>query len=161
MEYDVAMTRRPLPRAARQGQLLRELAIVHQLTTTRLNRALRPLDLSMTHTGLLFHLSGHPDGSSVGEIAAAMDVNQPAASKTLAVLAARGAVTVETAPDDARRRTVTLTDAGRALLDSAVAAMAPQAATIFAATTDDELDTLLGLVAELRSHLNASADGGV
>src|SRR5690349_15133187 len=97
------------PRPQQQGAAVRELAAAHQLLTTRLNAALRPLGLTMTHTSLLSHLTGAADGYSISEIAASMEVNQPAVSKTVKVLVDRGAVTVETDPEDARRRTVRLT----------------------------------------------------
>ncbi|WP_212829818.1 MarR family winged helix-turn-helix transcriptional regulator [Catellatospora sp. TT07R-123] len=135
---------------------MRELAIVQQLATTRLNRALKPLGLTMTHTSLLFHLLSCPDGASIGEIADAMEVNQPAVSKTVGGLAERGILTVETAPGDARRRTVRLTGQGHALLGQAMAAMHPDATHVFAPLDDADLASLTGLLARLRTHLDAT-----
>ncbi len=150
MEYDCPM------RAELQGQALRELSILHQLTTTRLNRALRPLGITTTHTSLLFHLMSTPEGTSVGEIADAMEVNQPAVSKTIKALTDRGVVTVEPAPDDARRRVVRLTQAGGELLTRAMMAMHPDATLTFESLDDDRLRNLIGLVAEVNAHLDAA-----
>jgi len=140
---------------------MRELAIVHQLAATRLNRALRPLGITLTHVSVLFHLAGASDGCSVGEIAAAMEVNQPAVSKTLRALAERGAVTVDTPADDARRRTVRLTPHGTKLLTKAMRAMHPETTLTFAGLTDNRLAHLLNLLAEVRTHLDdARLDDG-
>ncbi|MBB5868141.1 DNA-binding MarR family transcriptional regulator [Allocatelliglobosispora scoriae] len=141
-----------------QGQALRELSILHQLTTTRLNRALRPLGITMTHTSLLFHLMSTPEGTSIGEIADAMEVNQPAVSKTVKALVDQGAVTVESAPDDARRRVVKLTQTGGELLTRAMMAMHPDATLAFEPLDDDRLRGLIGLIAELNAHLDAARD---
>jgi DNA-binding MarR family transcriptional regulator len=150
MEYDCPM------RAELQGQALKELAILHQLTTTRLNRALRPLGITMTHTSLLFHLMSTPAGASIGEIADAMEVNQPAVSKTVKTLTDRGVLTVESAPDDARRRVVRLTRAGGELLVQAMQTMHPEATLTFEPLDDDRLRSLIGLVAEVNAHLDAA-----
>ena len=83
MEYIWCMDEQT--RAELQGRAMRELSIAHQLAETRLNRALRPLGLTMTHTAVLLHLANAGPGS-VGDIAAAMEVNQPAVSKTLKTL---------------------------------------------------------------------------
>src|SRR6476660_8777280 len=66
-----------MERPETQGRALRELAIVHQLSATRLNRALRPLGVTLTHTAVLSHLARAPQGRSAGDIAAATEVNQP------------------------------------------------------------------------------------
>lgn len=148
-------------RAEVEGRVMRELAVVHQLAATRLNRALRPLELTLTHAGLLFHLSGSSDGCSIAEIAAAMEVNQPAVSKTVRSLAERGAVTVDTPADDGRRRTVRLTSLGTQLLTEAKRAMHPETMLTFAALTDMRLADLLSLLAAIRTHLDDArlADG--
>jgi DNA-binding MarR family transcriptional regulator len=153
------MDARTPPRPARQGEALRELAIVHQLVTTRLNRALRPIGITLTHASLLLHLSRTTGDSSVGEIAAAMEVNQPAVSKTLRALADRGAVTVDTPADNARRRSVRMTPAGRTLLAQAIAAMDPDATLTFADLDDRHLDDLVRLLRTVRERLDDARNG--
>ena len=145
------------PRPELQGWAVRELAIVHQLTSTRLNRALRPLGITLTHVSLLTHLTHVPDGCSVGEIAEAMEVNQPAVSKTLRTLTDHGAVVVETPADDARRRVVRLTASGADLLTQARLAMHPEATRVFSGLPDEDLTRLAGLLADVRGHLDRGA----
>jgi DNA-binding MarR family transcriptional regulator len=143
-------------RAQQQGAMVRELAIVHQLMTTRLNRALRPLGLNMTHTSLLMHLTGHPQGCTIGEIADAMEVNQPAVSKTVKALADRGAVSIHLDDADARRRTVRLTPDGGALIGQAMQAMHPEAALGLADLDDERLGALIDLLRTVRVRLDES-----
>ena len=135
---------------------MQELAIVHQLMATRLNRALQPLGLTLTHAGLLFHLSGSPQGCSIAEITAAIEVNQPAVSKTVRALAERGAVTVDTPADDARRRTVRLTAHGTSLITQAMQAMHPETTLAFAGLTDARLVDLLRCLTEVHTHLDGA-----
>ncbi|WP_344515243.1 MarR family winged helix-turn-helix transcriptional regulator [Dactylosporangium maewongense] len=145
----------PQTRAELQGRAMRELSIAHQLAETRLNRALRPLGLTMTHTAVLIHLANAGPGS-VGDIAAAMEVNQPAVSKTLKTLVDRGAVTMEAAPGDARRRSVALTALGGELIGQAMRAMHPDATVAFAGLDDERLRRLVDLLAEVRATLDAA-----
>ena len=139
-----------------QGRVLRELAIVDQLVTTRLNRALRPLELTTTHLSVLLHLASQPEGRSVGEIAAAMEINQPAVSKTLQALGDRDAVEISTDAHDARRRVVTLSPTGRTLARDAEAAMTPDANLTFGRLSDTHLHELSDLLAQLRVVLEAA-----
>lgn len=149
-----------MERPETQGRAIRELAIVHQLSSTRLNRALRPLGVTLTHTAVLSHLAHAPHGCSVGEIAAAMEVNQPAVSKTLRTLIDLGAVTAEVAEGDSRRREVRLTDRGGRLLGEAMMAMHPEATITFAGLSDERLGTLVELLAEVRARLDDARGEG-
>ncbi|GAA2703293.1 MULTISPECIES: MarR family winged helix-turn-helix transcriptional regulator [Actinoplanes] len=145
-----------MERPQTQGRAVRELAVVHQLSTTRLNRALRPHGVTLTHVAVLSHLAGAPQGCSVGEIAAAMEVNQPAVSKTLRTLTELGAVTAEVAGDDSRRREVRLTARGGELLTTAMLAMHPEATIAFAGLSDERLGLLVDLLTEVRAGLDAA-----
>jgi DNA-binding MarR family transcriptional regulator len=141
-------------RGPRQGVLLREFMIVHQLLATRLGRALRPVGLSLTHVSFLSHLAGTGARSSPSDIAEAMEVNQPAVSKTMKALEELGAITVEDDPTDARRRIVYLTDTGKQLLHSAQMAMHPAATAAFSSFNDEDLADLTGALARLRVTLD-------
>lgn len=145
-----------MERPQQQGAMVQELAIVHQLMTTRLNWALRPLGLTMTHTSLLMHLTGQPQGCTIGELADAMQVNQPAVSKTVKALADRGAVSIHTDAADARRRTVRLTADGGALIGQAMQAMHPEVTLGLADLDDERLATLIELLRTVRVRLDGA-----
>lgn len=55
--------------------------------------------------------------STIGELAAAVGGSQPGATRTLAHLAEVGYVSIKTAPDDQRRKSVTLSKKGRQLVE--------------------------------------------
>ena len=135
-------------RAELQGRALRDLLVVNQLVTTRLSRALQPTPLSLTSVSFLSFLRRVPQGASVSQIADAMEVNQPAVSKTLKALDELGALSTERDPDDARRLVVRMTDRGHTLLRDAEIAMHPAASAIF---RDHDSAALGRLVRELEA----------
>ncbi len=141
-------------RARWQSRVIHELAVVHQLSATQFNRALKPLGLSMTQVSVMARLSG-PAGASVGELAAVMEINQPGVSKIVGALAERGAVKIATAEGDGRRRVVRLTPAGRRLLARAREALHPEATLAFSDLDDARLADLHALLAIVSARLMA------
>ncbi|MBX9719602.1 MAG: MarR family transcriptional regulator, partial [Microbacteriaceae bacterium] len=71
----------------------------------------------MARYRLLSTLDRLGDGASVSELAAAIGVDQPRASRVVAECVDRGLVTRSSDAADARRSVIALTDAGRAVLD--------------------------------------------
>ncbi len=72
---------------------------------------------NMARYRLLSTLDRLGDGASVSELAAAIGVDQPRASRVVAECVDRGLVTRSSDAADARRSVIALTDAGRAVLD--------------------------------------------
>ena len=72
---------------------------------------------SMARYRLLSVLDRLGDGASVSELADAIHVDQPRASRVVADCVARGLATRSIDPTDARRSVIALADAGRAVLD--------------------------------------------
>ncbi len=72
---------------------------------------------NMARYRLLSTLDRLGDGASVSELAAAIGVDQPRASRVVGECVERGLVTRSTDTADARRSVIALTDAGRAVLD--------------------------------------------
>jgi DNA-binding MarR family transcriptional regulator len=56
--------------------------------------------------------------TTIGDLAEAIGVSQPGATRTLAQLAEAGYVVIVTTPDDQRRKSVALTRKGRALVEA-------------------------------------------
>jgi DNA-binding MarR family transcriptional regulator len=152
----------PDPRAALQGSVLRELLIIDQLGSTRINRTLRTLGLSLTQVSVMSHLADHPEGTSVGALARAMEINQPGISKIVNTLSDHGAVETSTVPDDARVRIVRLTPPGLRLLVRAQQHMHPELTSTFADLDDTRLTQLHELLIIVRERLDAarSSDPG-
>ena len=72
---------------------------------------------NMARYRLLSTLDRLGDGASVNELAAAIGVDQPRASRVVSDCVERGLATRSTDPTDARRSVIGLTDAGRAVLE--------------------------------------------
>ncbi len=72
---------------------------------------------NMARYRLLSTLDRLGDGASVNELAAAIGVDQPRASRVVAECVERGLVTRSTDSRDARRSIIALTESGRAVLD--------------------------------------------
>lgn len=72
---------------------------------------------NMARYRLLSTLDRLGDGASVSELATAIGVDQPRASRVVADCVDRGLVTRSTDPTDARRSVIALTDDGRAVID--------------------------------------------
>lgn len=72
---------------------------------------------NMARYRMLSTLDRLGDGASVNELAAAIGVDQPRASRVVADCVERGLVTRSVDATDARRSVIALTDAGRAVLE--------------------------------------------
>lgn len=62
----------------------------------------------------------------IGELAEALGITQPGATRSVAELVRLGLVAAEQPPDDQRRRLITLTSAGRAVVDQGKSAIWPR-----------------------------------
>ncbi|TNM62954.1 MarR family winged helix-turn-helix transcriptional regulator [Aliirhizobium smilacinae] len=95
----------------------------------------------------------HRDGAlTVGEIAEAVGISQPGATRAVGQLADAGLVDISVSDDDQRRRQISLTDAGRDVIVFAKETVWPD---IEAAVTD----LCDGFGADLLLHLAAIEDG--
>ncbi|QRN99641.1 MarR family transcriptional regulator [Archangium violaceum] len=84
--------------------------------------------------------------STIGQIAAAAGITQPAVTQTVALMVKEGLVSAQSEPGDRRERLVRLTDAGRELLPRLQACWRATAGA--AADLDAELPTPLSLTLE-------------
>jgi DNA-binding MarR family transcriptional regulator len=98
---------------------------------------------------------GEPYTLTPGELSERTMVTSGAVSKRLDRLEARGLVERRAASGDGRSRTVHLTDAGRDLIDEAMAAHMANEHRLLAALPADDRDALAGLLARLAASLGA------
>lgn len=141
------MTRPDFPPIVR---LARALSITTQLYQSRMSQLLAPHDLTVAQFGVLNHLSRQgEEGQSVGEIAAAVEVNQPAVTKMvqkfdrLGWLARTG-------------RRLRLSAAGQAALGAVQRDLGPDFGRAFAGWSDEEQGTLTALLERLARHYDAN-----
>jgi DNA-binding MarR family transcriptional regulator len=91
-------------------------------------------------------LEGAEDGLAISQIADAIDVDRPRASRLTAELLAEGLIERKTAPDDSRYARIRLTAGGRDLVDRAHASRRQSVADALAGFTDEEAQTLAALL---------------
>jgi DNA-binding MarR family transcriptional regulator len=158
---------RPGPRAEARPEaehlaaaLVAELLAAEQMLRARLSRAL-PKGMELSHFAVLNHLAQTREERGPAELARAFRVTRGAMSNTLARLEWAGHVHVRPDWDDARRKRVALSPAGRAARDAAVAAIQPVMLDAVGGTRPERLRATLAVLREMRATLSAEgeADG--
>jgi DNA-binding MarR family transcriptional regulator len=135
------------------------IGIINQLATTRMNRALNELDLPMAQFVLLTHLSNDPQkGWTLTRLANALEVNQPAMTKTTQRLLKKGFLRMETDPSDKRVRVFFPTDEGLKSLAQAWEKLTPDLAGLGEPWQEDELSMFQGLLERLKTQLDEARD---
>ena len=121
---------------------------LRQLFIERVSPALRErVGLELPEVFLLEHI-GHSD-LRPSEIAARMKLPAHAISRRLDVLEKRQLITRGLAPEDARRRVLTLTPAGETLLKEAAVRLEEQVTQLLSVLEPAALETLLGAMEHL------------
>jgi DNA-binding MarR family transcriptional regulator len=105
-------------------RFMNEIAIIDQLAS-RLFERVMPEGMTLPQFGVLSHFVRLDRPSSPQRLASAFQVTKGAMTNTLQHLEAKGLVTVAPDPDDRRAKTVTITGAGRAAREEAIAALRP------------------------------------
>ena len=145
------------PGLADSFRILTWIGIIEQLQRTRAERLLKGVGLSYPEFAMLSHFShGHPPEKTVTGIAAAMQQLQPAVTKTVAKLVAKGLVTATPSAVDGRSKALRLSDEGRAAFARGVAALEPFIAQAFAGWTAGEAAQLFAGLDRLKLFLDAN-----
>lgn len=112
----------PVPAEYECARAWSALTAAHTRVSGRLSDALaRGFGLTINDFEILLRVDHGPDeGVRLGELSSAVPLTQPALSRAVARLAARGAVTRSGVPLDRRGVLITMTPAGRDLLRQAV-----------------------------------------
>ena len=129
--------------------LLSEIATVEQLAQAHLKRAL-PGDMEVSHFAVLNHFARLGGEKTPGQLARAFHVTKGAMTNTLSRLEKAGYVHVRPDHEDARKKRVSLSDAGQAARDEAVHAVSPVFDGIVEGLGKDKIRTVLPLLRELR-----------
>jgi DNA-binding MarR family transcriptional regulator len=146
------------PAEQRLLALLTEIGITAHLVKTRIDRAL-PGGLNEAQFGVLHHFARlEKPAESPSRLARAFQVTKGNMTNTLQRLAARGLVTVEPDPADARAKIVRPTPAGRAARDAALAALLPDFRRLFADFPTAEAEAAYPVIRKLRLTLDDAPD---
>lgn len=132
--------------------VLNEIRVIDQLVTARLQKAL-PEGLELSHFAVLNQLALSGGEKSPVQLARAFLLTKGAMTNTVQRLTARGLVRVRDDAADGRRKLISVTEAGRAVRDEAVAAVTPVFADITEGVGRDQMRRMLPLLRGLRVHL--------
>lgn len=130
-------------------QVLNEVGIISQLSSNLATRLLAPA-LNLSQFSLLNHFSRLGGERSLVQLASAMQVTKGAMTNTVARLAAKGLVDVLPDPADGRGKLVSLSDAGRAARQQALAGLAEGLADLNRDIPLETLEAALPLLRQLR-----------
>lgn len=144
------MQQPPLP--ARFGQ---QLGIVSTLYRGLIEQLLAPHDLTWPQFTLLLHLARRGGPSRISEIAAAVELTQPAVTKVVRKFAGQGLVEILRDDLDARNRPVRITPEGRARQTAVQQSFGPMFDTLLSGWTKEELEQLIADLTRLTAQLSA------
>jgi DNA-binding MarR family transcriptional regulator len=133
--------------------LFSEMFMADQLARTALTKAL-PKGMELSHFSVLNHLAGAGEAKSPAQLARTFHVTRGAMTNTLAKLEWAGHVHIHPDWDDARRKLVTISPAGRKARDTALSAIAPIIAEVVQAIGTDKVRAALPVLREIRARFD-------
>ena len=132
--------------------LFGELFMADQLARNRISKVL-PKGMELSHFSVLNHLARIGDERTPAQLARAFHVTRGAMTNTLARLEWAGHIHIRPDWDDARRKFVSISPAGRAARDAAVHSVAPLIGEVVDALGADRVRAVLPVLRELRARL--------
>lgn len=132
--------------------LFGELFMADQLARNRISKAL-PRGMELSHFSVLNHLARISDERTPAQLARAFHVTRGAMTNTLNRLEWAGHIHIRPDWDDARRKFVAISPAGRAARDAAVHAVSPLIGEVVEALGADRVRAVLPVLRELRARL--------
>lgn len=132
--------------------LFSEVFMADQLVRNRISHAL-PKGMQLSHFAVLNHLAHLNDERSPAQLAAVFHVTRGAMTNTLAKLEWAGHIHIRPDWDDARRKFVSISPAGRAARDAALAAITPVVGEVVRSVGADRVRSVLPVLREIRRKL--------
>ena len=123
-----------------------------QLALTRLTKVL-PKGMELSQFSVLNHLSRIGEEKTPAQLAQAFHVTRGAMTNTLSKLEWAGHVHIRPDWDDARRKWVTISPAGRRARDAAIHAISPLLAEVIADIGAENVRAVLPVLRALRQKL--------
>lgn len=132
--------------------LFSELFMADQLARNRLSKVL-PRGMELSHFGVLNHLARLNEERTPAQLAKSFHVTRGAMTNTLGKLEWAGHIHIRPDWDDARRKLVSISPAGRAARDAALHAITPVLVGALRAVGVERARTALPVLRELRTRL--------
>lgn len=132
--------------------LISEILTADQLVRNRLSRVL-PKGMEISHFSVLNHLARVNDERSPAQLAKSFHVTRGAMTNTLSKLEWAGYIHIRPDWDDARRKMVAISPAGRRARDAALTGISPMISELAGELGEDRVRAVLPILRELRARL--------
>ncbi|XDA98194.1 MarR family transcriptional regulator [Sulfitobacter sp. LCG007] len=132
--------------------LFSEVLAADQVVRNRLSRVL-PKGMEISHFSVLNHLAWHEGERTPAQLAEIFHVTRGAMSNTLGKLEWSGYIHVRPDWEDARRKLVSISPAGRAARDQAVGSITPMITQAVAELGEDRVRAALPILREMRRQM--------
>ena len=132
--------------------LFSELFMADQLARNRLSKAL-PKGMELSHFSVLNHLARANEERTPAQLARLFHVTRGAMTNTLNKLEWAGYIHIRPDWDDARRKLVAISPAGRRARDAALDGISPMIGDLAAELGEDKVRAVLPILRELRLKL--------
>lgn len=136
--------------------LFSEMFMADQLARTALSKAL-PKGMELSHFSVLNHLARAGEPRSPAQLAKSFHVTRGAMTNTLNKLEWAGHVHIHPDWDDARRKQVTISPAGRKARDAALAAITPIISDMVEHLGAKKVRAVLPVLREMRARFDDQA----
>lgn len=136
--------------------LFSEILTNEQLIRNKLSRIL-PKGMEISHFSVLNHLARIGGERSPAQLAKAFHVTRGAMTNTLHKLEWAGYVHIRPDWDDARRKMVTISPAGRQARDAAISAITPLISELVEELGEDKVRATLPVLRELRIKMESDS----
>ena len=133
--------------------LFSEILTVDQLARNNVAKVL-PKGMELSHFSVLNHLARTQAERTPAQLARTFHLTRGAMTNTLRKLETAGFIHIRPDWDDARRKLVTISPAGRAARDAALAAIAPIIANAVEKIGSDKVKAVLPVLRDLRLKLS-------
>lgn len=133
--------------------LFSEVLAADQMVRYRLGRVL-PKGMEISHFSVLNHLAWHEEERSPAQLAETFNVTRGAMTNTLNRLEWSGYVHIRPDWDDARRKMVAISPAGRRAREQALSAIAPMITDVIDSLGEDRVRETLPILRQLRLRLS-------
>lgn len=133
--------------------LFSEMFMADQLARAQLAKAL-PKGMELSHFSVLNHLAGSNEERSPAQLAKAFHVTRGAMTNTIGKLEWAGYVHVRPDWDDARRKQVSISHAGRKARMQALESIAPILADVIGSIGSEKVRSVLPILREVRNRFD-------
>lgn len=134
--------------------LFSEILTADQLVRNRLSKIL-PKGMEISHFSVLNHLAHTIEERRPAQLAKAFHVTRGAMTNTLSKLEVSGYIHIRPDWDDARRKMIAISPAGKLARDTAIDAIAPMVNDLFGGLGEAKIRAILPVLRELRVRLDS------